>query len=415
MILSTLIGLSALLEAVSASTVPRFEPYRSGFNLQTFKIDLAHDVHRMLRQVNETDVSNTFHFADSSAGITLEQLQSLRSQWLSDFDWNKEQAALNEFHHFTAEVEKLTVHFIHEKSNRPNAIPLILNHGWPGSFLEFVPVINNLTQMAKTSTGQEVAFDVVVPSLPGYAFSSAPPLNWTVDDTARVFNTLMTKVLGYSKYAVHGTDWGSGVAYSLYDNFNASVRATHLAFAPFHPATPEQLAAQNISLSPTEQFEESEAMNWNSAGSGYFYEQTTKPNTIGLALYDNPVGQLAWIGEKFQNWSDPRAGTGPSVLTNNEILKGVSLYVLTKSIISSIYIYWQNPNGFKSSYSKAHTDAPLLFSAFKYNIAFWPPALVQTIGNLVYYQNHDFGGHFAGLDNPPALISDLREIGTYWK
>jgi pimeloyl-ACP methyl ester carboxylesterase len=180
------------------------------------------------------------------------------------------------FHHFTAEVENLTIHFIHEKSNRPDAIPLILNHGWPGSFLEFLPLIGSLTQAAKTSTGQEVSFDIVIPSLPGFAFSSSPPLEWTIDDTARVFNTLMTKVLGYDKYAAHGTDWGSGVAYSLYDNFNTSVRATHLTFAPFFPETPEQLAAQNITLSPLEQIEEAESMNWNAVGNGYFVEQTTK-------------------------------------------------------------------------------------------------------------------------------------------
>jgi hypothetical protein len=130
--------------------------------------------------------------------------------------------------------------------------------------------------------------------------------------------------------------------------------------------------------------------------------------------------------------SDPRAGTAPSVLDHKEILTSVSLYYLTKSIVSSIYIYYQNPNGFKSAYTKAKTDAPMLFSAFKYNVGFWPPALVAQTGNLVFYNSmslssaakglhltnpcvdHDFGGHFAGLDNPPALMADLREIGKYW-
>ena len=173
-------------------------------------------------------------------------------------------------------IEGLTIHFIHQKSSAPNAIPLILNHGWPGSFLEFLPVIDPLMQKCNTSAGTPVAFDIVVPSLPGFAFSSAPPATWTVDDTARVFNTLMTDVLGYSKYATHGTDWGSFVAYSLYDNFNASVRAAHFTFLPFSPKSPSELAALNISLSPLETFEAEEAVIFNSVGTGYTVEQSTE-------------------------------------------------------------------------------------------------------------------------------------------
>jgi len=291
---------------------------------------------------------------------------------------------------------------------------LLLNHGWPGSFLEFVPLIKPLTLKNKTSTGKPVSFHVIVPSLPGYAFSTQPPANWTAGDTARVFHTLMTDVLGYKTFATHGTDWGSAISYPLYDQFNTSVRAAHFAFIPFFPLTPAQLAAENITLSPLETFEANHGAEWGVSGNGYFIEQSTKPNTIGLALYDNPVGQLAWIGEKIIEWSDPRAGTPPSVIDHTEILRTVSLYYLTRSFVSSVFMYAQNQNGFKTTYTKAHTDAPLLFSAFKYNVGFWPPAKVAQVGNLVEYRNHEFGGHFPGLDNPDALLEDLREIGTYW-
>jgi pimeloyl-ACP methyl ester carboxylesterase len=127
-----------------------------------------------------------------------------------------------------------------------------------------------------TSTGNPVAFDVIVPSLPGYSFSSAPPQNWTVNDTARVFNTLITEVLGYDKYATHGTDWGCVIAYKLYNNFNSTVRAAHLTFLPFYPLGLEALAACNISLSPLEQFEADRSVDWQQTGDGYFVEQTTK-------------------------------------------------------------------------------------------------------------------------------------------
>lgn len=187
------------------------------------------------------------------------------------------------YHHFTAKIENLDVHFIHEKSNEPDAIPLILYHGWPGSFLEFVPLIKNLTQKAKTSTGKHVSFDVIVPSLPGFAFSSAPGANWTVDDSARVFNTLMTKILGYKTYAVHGTDWGTGVAWGQFDGFNTTVRAAHFAMLPFLPLTPEQLEAQNITLNtPLEQFEEQRYVDWSATGSGYFNEEGSKVSCLIL-------------------------------------------------------------------------------------------------------------------------------------
>ncbi len=180
------------------------------------------------------------------------------------------------FDHFTAKIENLTIHFIHQKSTSSSAIPLILNHGWPGSFLEFVPLIDALTQSSTLPNGNDVAFDLVIPSLPGYAFSSPAPAGWTVTDTARVLNTLMTHVLGYPTYAVHGTDVGSAVGYSMYESFNRSVRAAHFSFLPFFPLTPDSLAAQNITLSPLESFEAQRVVDWSATGSGYFIEQATK-------------------------------------------------------------------------------------------------------------------------------------------
>jgi hypothetical protein len=182
----------------------------------------------------------------------------------------------NRFNHFTTIIEGLTIHFIHKTSDNPDAIPLLMNHGWPGSFLEFVPVIDELTKTAMTSSGKPVSFHVIVPSLPGFAFSSAPPANWTVDDTARLFNTLMTEILGYKTFATHGTDWGCGVSYSLYDRFNHTTRAAHFPFIPFFPLSPTQLEAENISLSELEQFEEQRFVEWSSTGNAYFLEQTTR-------------------------------------------------------------------------------------------------------------------------------------------
>ncbi|KAI0388355.1 Alpha/Beta hydrolase protein [Xylariaceae sp. FL0594] len=349
-------------------------------------------------------------------GIDLKTLKALQCQWTTDFDWAAEQAALNKYHHYIAPIENLKIHFIHEKSKDPNAIPLLLTHGWPGSFAELIPLINPLTTPAKTSKGTDVSFHVVMASLPGFTFSSAPPANWTLDDTARVFNTLMTSVLGYATYAAHGTDFGSNVAYSLYDNFPKNVRAVHLLGIPFFPLTPDQFPKHNITLNEDEQFQENLVLAFQATGAGYNLEQATKPNTIGLALYDNPVGQLAWIGEKYNEWADARAlaGTSLSVLTHQHILLEVSLYYLTKSFVSSVFTYAQNGAAFKANYTKARTDAPMFFSSFKHNFGFWTKEVISWVGNLVEYKFHDFGGHFPALENPTALAADIRDIGNYW-
>ncbi|KAI0127599.1 Alpha/Beta hydrolase protein [Xylariales sp. AK1849] len=361
--------------------------YKESQQHSTFKMDLTKDVPRMLELVNETRLprSEEYPGVDSSFGIDLSVLESLQTEWTTDFDWKEQETALNRYKQYTTTIEGLTVHFVHEKSQDPDAIPLLLNNGWPGQD----------------------------------DFREASLLRYR-----RVFNTLMTEVLGYDIYAVHGTDWGSVIAYSMYDNFNATVRALHLNFLPLYPLSPDGLAAANITLTPEEESQEQRFVDWAATGMAYFSEQTTKaspddistsrPNTIGLALYDNPMGQLAWIGEKYIAWSDPRQGTPPSLVTHTEILREVSLYYLTRSFISSVYIYAQNPNGFKTEYTKADNDAPFLYSSFKYNVGFWPKAMVEKVGKLVSYTYHDFGGHFPGLDNPPALIEDLREIATYW-
>ncbi|TGJ85206.1 hypothetical protein E0Z10_g3538 [Xylaria hypoxylon] len=350
-----------------------------------------------------------------STGISLQTLKDLQKEWITGFEWDEEQAAINKFHHFTVNIEGIDVHFVHAVSGNPDAIPIILLHGWPGSFLEMTPLIDLLAPKGKTTN---TTFDLVIPSVPGFGFSSSPPTkDWTTQDSGRVFNKLMTQALGYKRYAVHGTDWGSGIGYSMYDQFNTTVRATHLTFLPFGPPTPADIAARNVTLSPGEVIAEQRNADWESGGNGYFLEHATKPNTIGFALYDNPVGQLAWIGEKYIIWSDPRQGTGPSILTHKEILREVSLYYLTRSFVSSVYIYAQNRAGFtQTDYSdvKARTDAPLLYTTFKYNVGFWPKDFVAAVGNLVSYKFRDFGGHFAGLDNPVGLADDIRDIGKYW-
>jgi len=224
----------------------------------------------------------------------------------------------------------------------------------------------------------------------------------------------MTDVLGYSKYALHATDWGADLGYRMYESFNTTVRAAHFVWLQFLPPSPQDLADNNIPVSDIQEVTLQRSVDWLTKDQGYFLGQSFKPNDISLALYDNPVGQLAWLGSFIVRWSDPRAGTGPSVLDHTAILTVVSLYYLTGSFQSAVWQYARNAGSFRSEYTKAPTDAPMFFSLFEYNIGLWPQAYVAKVGNLVSYKEHDFGGHFAGLDNPPALIEDLREMGLYF-
>ncbi|KAJ7131762.1 Alpha/Beta hydrolase protein [Mycena crocata] len=403
--------LFALLTSTLAGAV------KNTFDLKPFKIDLSGEIPHLKTLLRNTRLPKEALYPDAGPvkGTELNFLRELRTEWLDTYDWEAQQAELNQFNQYTAVIEGQTVHFVHQKSPNPDAIPVILLHGWPGSFHEFVPVINPLTETSTNATGDKISFHVVVPSLPGFVFSSPPPANWTVDDTARIFNTLMTEVLGYPTYTLHGTDWGSVVGYSLYSSFNATVRAAHLTFIPFNTPTPQDIADNNITLSDEQKVAQGRAVDWATSGTGYFVVQAGKPNDIGLALNDNPVGQLAWLAGDFKLWSDPRAGTPPSVLDNTAILTSISLYYLTGTFLSSVWIYAQNGAAFHTEYTQPPTDAPLLFSQYEYNVAMWPSEYIAKIGNLVSYKVHNFGGHFAGLDNPPALIEDIRDMGSYFK
>ncbi|KAJ7356645.1 Alpha/Beta hydrolase protein [Mycena albidolilacea] len=385
--------------------------------VQPFRINLAKGLPHLEALVKNTNLPSEplYPGAGEDFGVQLDFLRDLKTQWVEGYDWVEQEAELNQLAQYTTTIGNQTVHFVHEKSDDEDAIPLLLIHGWPGSIQEFLPIIKPLTQPWTSPTGKNVSFSVIVPSLPGFLFSSPPPQNWTNLETAHLFNTLMTDVLGYSKYALHGTDWGSHIGYHMYESFNTTVRAAHFVFLPFRPPSPQEIADKNITLSDFQKIALQRTVDWRTTGQSYLQEQTFKPNDIGLALYDNPVGQLAWIGGKTKLWSDPRAGTGPSVLTNTAILTSVSLYYLTGSFQSSVWQYARNAGASRTEYIKPPTDAPMLYSIYAYNIAFWPQEYVEKVGNLVSYKEHDFGGHFAGLDNPPALIEDVREMGLYFK
>ncbi|CAE6450255.1 unnamed protein product [Rhizoctonia solani] len=388
------------------------------YNVKPFKVNLSSKVPHLKDLVERTKLPKSSVLGSSGAGIPLDWLKARQKEWLSEFDWNKEEDAMNKFNHSVVDIENLTLHFIHQRSPDPNAIPVLLSHGWPGSFYEFHNVI---TPLSNPGNDSNVPFHVIVPSIPGFGFSSPAPIGWNINKTADLFNTLVTDVLGYKSYTAAGGDWGSGLNWALQNNHADVLRAVlYNGLIPQLGPSYEQLAADPQfandigSLSEDQKKRLSNNAIYPTTGSGYFVEHTTRPATIGLALYDNPIGQLAWIGEKFLEWSDPQFGVSPSTITNNTILTEVSIYYLTRTFETAGNIYYQNPAVFSSTIIQATTNVSMGFASYYYDIQYYPQFYVAKIGNLVYYADHQRGGHFTGLDNPDALIGDLRKMMGQW-
>ncbi len=263
---------------------------------------------------------------DWSQGIPLEYTRSLADYWANEYDWRSREAALNRFDQFTTEIDRLDIHFIHQRSPHEDALPVVFTHGWPGSIVEFHKVIEPLTNPTAHGGRAEDAFHVVCPSLPGYGFSGKPArTGWGVEKIADAWDKLMVS-LGYNRYGAQGGDWGSAVTTQLGRNGSlpeGHCAAIHLNMAIGRP-TKESIA------NPTE--EEKRALaalaEHRKTGTGYSKQQSTRPQTLGYGLADSPVGQMAWIVEKFWAWMDCE-GHPENVLTKDELLDNVMLYWVT--------------------------------------------------------------------------------------
>ncbi|CCO35614.1 Putative epoxide hydrolase [Rhizoctonia solani AG-1 IB] len=380
------------------------------YDVKPFKINLSPRVTHLKELVKSTELPETSVLGTAGAGIELAWLKDRQKEWLEKYDWEKEQSAMNKFNHSTVDIGNMTVHFIHQRSSDPNAIPLLLTHGWPGSFYEFHEVIGPLSNPGSESN---TSFHVVVPSLPGFGFTSPAPAGWSLNNTAALFNTLLTEVLGYESYVATGGDWGSGVTWILHNDHADRVGA--VLYTGFIP----QMAPSYDSLKSDPRFTDKldglsqlqlQRLRSNTVftteGFGYFIQQSNRPATIGLALYDNPVGQLAWIADLFL--------MAPSTINNNTILTSVSLYYLTRTFETSVNIYYQNPGFFGPITHQAVNRIPMGFADYRYEAQYYPEFYLQEIANLVYHSEHERGGHFSALDNPTAYVNDIRTMMGRW-
>jgi len=343
-------------------------------------------------------------------GASLAYLKGLTDYWRDAYDWRKQEAELNRLHHFTATVDGVEIHFVHERGKGPNPRPIILTHGWPDSFYRFYKVIPMLTNPEQFGGNAADALDVVVPSMPGFGFSERRAMPATA--VADVWAKLMTEVLGYKTFAAAGGDLGAGVTKALALQHPDLVTAIHLTDVGF-PNGSEDFAM----MSPAEREYASQCQQWWYTQAAYNMLQSTKPQTLGYGLNDSPVGLAAWIIEKFQAWSDSK-GKLETRFSNDELLTNIMIYWVTETINSSIRMYLENT---RAAYAHGgapqpaeRVETPTGVAAFPGEMVTLPRAWAERTVNLKRFTEMPEGGHFAPLETPALYAADVREFMREW-
>ena len=345
--------------------------------------------------------------ADSawSYGANLKYMREIVSYWQTRFDWRSQEHAINRFSQFRAEVDGLAIHFIHERGKGSEPFPLIITHGWPGSFVEMLKIIPRLTDPVSHGGDAADSFDVVIPSLPGYGFSDrATQVGMNVFRIAELWAELMAG-LGYGCFGAQGGDWGASVTTCLGLMYPASVVGAHLNYIPgsFKP----YLGPGSRSVSETESaFLQAQESWWQTEG-GYAHVQATRPKTLAFGLNDSPAGLAAWIIEKFRDWSDCD-GDVERRFTKDELLTNVMIYWATQTIHSSMRLYYEarrRPLHFTEGES---VQVPCAVARFLKEAPFPPREWIERGYNILRWTEFASGGHFAAMEEPDLLVEDMR-------
>jgi pimeloyl-ACP methyl ester carboxylesterase len=384
-----------LPSALAARTFGQLRPGPRQFRVNVPQATLD----RIMKRVRETRLPDRLDAPDWRYGANWAYMKELTEYWTTQFDWRKAEANINRYPQYMARIGGYDIHFYHVRGQGPNPLPVVFTHGWPGSAFEFLETIGPLTDPARFGGSSADAFDVVIPSLPGYGFSSKPEAPIGPSRISELWHQLMTDVIGYSRYGAQGGDWGNAVTRGLAAVAPQSVVAIHL-----NGCGAVAVAANDLT---------DEERAWLAASAAYraqemdyFSEQQHKPGTVAFALYDNPLGTAAWIVEKFKVWSD--SGTNiESVFTKDQLLTNVMIYLVTDTIATSVWLY----RGFLDQpLPPGPLTTPFGFAAFPAEMtALNPPqSLLSKTYNLVRYTKMPHGGHFAAFEQPQLFVNELR-------
>ncbi|WP_261566562.1 epoxide hydrolase family protein [Frankia gtarii] len=340
--------------------------------------------------------------SDWSQGVPLEYLRELCRYWSAEYSWRACEKRLNSFPQFRIRIDDVDVHFLHVRSPEPDALPLVLTHGWPGSIVEFLDVIGPLTDPAAYGGDPRDAFHLVIPSLPGFGFSGKPERpGWNRERIADAWAALMAR-LGYDRFAAQGGDWGASVTNHLALRYPRHLAGIHLNLVSVSPPADQSgfTAQQRASLAAYQERQAHHA-RWEL---GYVHQQRTRPQTLGYGLTDSPVGQCAWILEKFKAWSDCADDPiGPFGI--DRILDNITVYWLTATATSSARLYWEaQPAGFST-----RIDVPTGATIFPKELTRPPRSwAAEVYTDLRYWNEVDRGGHFAAFEQPELFVGELR-------
>ena len=338
-------------------------------------------------------------------GTNLDYMKEFSDYWINKFDWKKTEEKINKFKNFKSNINGIDIHFIHERGSGSNPKPLLLSHGWPGSIIEFLHIIDKLAHPEKFGGKEEDAFDVVVPSLPGYGFSGRPTNPIGPRKMAGIFNSLMKNVLGYKKYIAQGGDFGGTIATWLAYDFPNNLLGIHINILiirhPDGPQTKEEKEWQ-------ERFKKEQRIE-----DGYRTQQATKPQTLSYAMMDSPVGVAAWIIEKMRGWSDIENGDVESVYSKDILLSNIMIYLVTKTFNTASWIYYGRREEGGRTLPKEHLPlkVPTAVALFPKEYLEWAPrSYVERIYNIQQWTEMPKGGHFAALEQPDLLIKDIKDF-----
>ena len=337
-------------------------------------------------------------------GTELAYLKELCEYWQSEFDWRKQEAALNRFDHYRTGIDGITVHCIHQRSSEPEALPLIITHGWPGSVFEFTKILGPLCDPAAHGGDPADAFHVVCPSMPGYGFSDPPRKpGFDIKSVAEVNKQLMAK-LGYTRYGAQGGDWGAPATSWLAILDEEHVCGIHLNMVT---ARPPKDGDPTEGLTAEELRRVDEARQFTKLETGYQRIQGTKPQTLGYGLNDSPAGLAAWIVEKFRTWSDCN-GDVETRFTKDELLTNIMIYWATQTITSSTRLYCESFRGQRFGPAAGRVEAPTACAIFPKELARLPRKWAEQSYNITRWTEMPSGGHFAALEEPALLVEDIR-------
>ncbi len=391
------------------------KPARAAPEIRPFRVNFPQsELDELRRRVLATRWPDKETVGDQSQGVQLATLQALVQHWGTAYDWRKAEARLNAVPQFTTDIDGLEIHFIHVRSSHPGALPLLVTHGWPGSVFELLNAIDPLVNPTAHGGSAADAFDVVVPSMPGYGFSERPKAGgWNPTRIGLAWHELMGR-LGYGKYVSQGGDWGSVVADVMALHALPGLLGIHLNMPATVPG--DLVPAINAGdpaparLDPAEKAAFEQLSVFFSKNAAYGAMMSTRPQTVGYGLSDSPVGLAAWMYDKFIQWTFS-GGVAERSLNQDEMLDDITLYWLTNSAISSARLYWENNNNNFSSPAQKTQDIsiPVAVTVFPGEIYRAPRSWTEkAYPNLIYFNEVDKGGHFAAWEQPKLYAAELR-------